>query len=138
MIGSITRLGRGQRGAAAAEMALVSMVLILMLAAIIDVGRAFNNYITITNSAREGARYGARFPSHSVGIVAAAKGEAADCGVPPDEINVSIAGLGGKGGDTIAVTAQYNLPTILGTIIGAPSLPMGSTTEMVIYGFESG
>ena len=136
MIGKTRRLGRGQRGAAAVEMALVSMVLILMLAAIIDVGRAFNNYITITNSAREGARYAARFPAYSVGIVAATKAEAADSGVPPDEINVSIAGLGGLAGDTIAVTAQYNFPTILGTIIGAPSLPMGSTTEMVVFGID--
>jgi len=134
MIGKFLRLGRGERGAAAAEMALVSIVLILILAAIVDVGRAFNNYITITNVAREGARYAARFPDHSTGIIATAKGEATDSGVPPDDISVSIAGLGGAGGDTIAVTAEYNLPTILGGIIGAPNLPMRSTTQMVIFG----
>jgi len=50
-------LGR-QRGQALVEFALVLPLFTLMIMAIIDFGWAFRSYVTITNAAREGARYG--------------------------------------------------------------------------------
>ncbi len=47
---------RGDRGAAAVEFALVVPMLLLIVFGLIDFGRMLNAQITITESAREGAR----------------------------------------------------------------------------------
>ena len=53
------RFLRSSRGANAVEFALIAPVFILILMGIIDFGRIFNAYITITHAAREGARWAA-------------------------------------------------------------------------------
>ena len=50
---------RSATGAALVEVALVTPVLLLMLAAVFDVGFLLNRYIVVTNAAREGARVAA-------------------------------------------------------------------------------
>ncbi|HLL69367.1 MAG TPA: TadE/TadG family type IV pilus assembly protein [Micromonosporaceae bacterium] len=50
------RRGRGDRGAAAVELALTLPLLLLIVCGIIDFGRMFNAQITLTEAAREGAR----------------------------------------------------------------------------------
>ncbi len=59
------RLIRSEKGANLVEMAFVSVFLLLLIAGIADLGRAFNNYIIITNAAREGARFAARMPCNA-------------------------------------------------------------------------
>jgi Flp pilus assembly protein TadG len=46
-------------------MALVGLILILILAGMIDLGRAYFAYIAIADAATEGATYGATFPDTS-------------------------------------------------------------------------
>ena len=53
------RFLRSSRGANAVEFALIAPIFILILMGIIDFGRIFNAYITITHAAREGARWAA-------------------------------------------------------------------------------
>jgi Flp pilus assembly protein TadG len=53
---------RSERGSNLVEFALVAPVLVFLLIGIADVGRAFYDYISITNAVREGARYAARHP----------------------------------------------------------------------------
>ena len=53
---------RRERGQSLVETAVVFPILILLLAAIIDFGRAFDTYIVLTNAAREGARFGSANP----------------------------------------------------------------------------
>jgi Flp pilus assembly protein TadG len=48
---------RREGGAAAVEMALVLPILVLLIAGIIDLGRAFMAEVVLTNGAREGTRY---------------------------------------------------------------------------------
>jgi Flp pilus assembly protein TadG len=55
---SATRRGRRERGQSLVETAIVAPILLLLLAAAIDFGRAFDTYIVLTNAAREGARFG--------------------------------------------------------------------------------
>ena len=52
---------RSERGANLVEFAIVLPLLVLILAGLADLGRAFYNYMVITNAAREGAR-GRRAP----------------------------------------------------------------------------
>jgi len=50
------RIPRGKRGAAAVEFALVLPLLVALVLGIVDFGRAYNQQITLTQIAREGAR----------------------------------------------------------------------------------
>jgi Flp pilus assembly protein TadG len=54
----ITRPATAERGQSLVEFSLVLMPLFVILLAIIQFGFIFNAYVTITNSAREGARNG--------------------------------------------------------------------------------
>ena len=47
----------GERGAAAIEFALILPILVILVFGVIEFGRVFNAQISITNAAREGARY---------------------------------------------------------------------------------
>lgn len=47
----------GERGAAAIEFALILPILVVLVFGVIEFGRVFNAQISITNAAREGARY---------------------------------------------------------------------------------
>ena len=55
--------GQRERGQSLVETAIVFPILLLLLAAVVDFGRAFDAYIVLTNAAREGARWGSVKPS---------------------------------------------------------------------------
>jgi len=70
---------RSKRGQAAVEMALVAPILILVLLAVVDVGRAMYFYIGVVEAARAGAQYGAQSLAtapDTKGMVAAATNDA--------------------------------------------------------------
>lgn len=50
---------RNNRGQTLVEIALVLPILLLIISGIIEFGRVFNAYLTLTHSSREGARAGA-------------------------------------------------------------------------------
>lgn len=49
-------MARAERGAAAVELAIVFPLLFLIIAGIVDFGRAYQAQVQLTNAAREGAR----------------------------------------------------------------------------------
>lgn len=51
--------GRKERGAVAVEMAIILPLLLIILLGIIEFGRAYNVQVSLTQAAREGARYAA-------------------------------------------------------------------------------
>ena len=57
---------RDEQGQSILEMAITLPILLLILIAVVDLARAFDAYIVLTNAAREGARYGSRDPSFDV------------------------------------------------------------------------
>jgi Flp pilus assembly protein TadG len=57
------RRGRGTRGQAVVEFALILPVFLLLLVIAVDFGRLFFSYIQINNAAREGAAYGLHLPT---------------------------------------------------------------------------
>ena len=124
-----------ERGSNVVEMALVLFVIVLLLIAVADIGRAFHSYVVITNAAREAARLASRLPDKDDEIRAAAIQEATNSGVDLSQDNAHIA-IGRPepwhSGDPISVTVAYTLSTFLGRLVGLPELPMRSTTEMVI------
>ncbi|MGI9824299.1 TadE/TadG family type IV pilus assembly protein [Agromyces sp. Marseille-Q5079] len=52
-----SRGARSERGAAAVEFALVALPLVMLLLGILDFGWIFNQQVSLTNAARESARY---------------------------------------------------------------------------------
>ena len=59
---AIGKQKRRERGQSLVETAVVLPILLLLVAAIVDFGRAFDAYIILTNAAREGARFGSVNP----------------------------------------------------------------------------
>lgn len=63
------RYFRDERGATIVEFALVAPVLILVVLACLDFGRALNAYVTVANASREGARYVAVHPDATAATI---------------------------------------------------------------------
>jgi Flp pilus assembly pilin Flp len=66
------RAHRDTEGAAVIEFALVAPVLLLLLVGILDLGRAVNAYVTVSNAAREGTHYAALHPTAAPAAIASA------------------------------------------------------------------
>jgi Flp pilus assembly protein TadG len=130
-------LGQHPRGQSLVEFALVLPLLVLVVAGIFDLGAAFFASITITNSAREGARYGSLHPTDGTGIKNAAVNEAQNSGITITTSNVSTEcpGYGSvlpcPRGQPIRVTVNYHYPMVLGFIF-PEGIDMQRSVEMII------
>ncbi len=133
---------RTERGQNLVEFALTLPVLLVILVAVIDLGRCCYSYIAITNASREGARYLSRHPwpealPSAVGVVS---GYAADSGVTLTASDCLVTGIPATpgsyapDGQNIIVTVRYDFPTIIGSMVGMPTLRMQRSTEMVSFG----
>jgi hypothetical protein len=130
-----------ERGANLVELALILPLLLLLVVGIVDIGHAFYAYISLTNAAREGARFASRYPfEDSVDdistVVARVQGEPV---VPlaQGEIAASVDGLGGSKGDAITVTATLTFPTLVGQAFGFGPLSLRSSATMRIFGIDN-
>jgi Flp pilus assembly protein TadG len=72
------------------EFALILPLFVLIIAGIFDLGRAFYASISITNAAREGARFGTLNPGDSQGICDASLTESEGSGIKVTYSNVMI------------------------------------------------
>jgi len=120
-------------------MALIAPVLIVILAAIIDMGRAIDVYISITNAAREGARYGSLHPTDPSTIAYRTLNEANGSGVlitgttlTPANVTVTYPAGGAYVGNPIRVTVACDMPLYFGGLIGLSEIRLVQSAEMVI------
>lgn len=106
----------GERGTSLVEFAMVAPLLLVLLFAIADFGRAFQTWITLTNAAREGARLGA------TGADAAAIRNRVRATAPglnlPDQ-NIQVTNAQGATGESVTVRVNFtlNLITPLGSLM---------------------
>ena len=130
------------KGGSMVELALLLPLLLLILAGIGDLGRAFHDYIIITNVAREGARYASLHvdplvdPSFAF-TKDAAIAEAQGSGITLDRSNVDVTFIPPVppeviGTATITVTYRFNL--IVGRIFGGSVITMQSVMQMTAIG----
>lgn len=140
-----------EKGASLVETALVMTFLLLLVAGIVDFGGAFQNYIIITNAAREGARTAARLPCKRTGgsddntaalrnaIVQSVTREAAGSNltlaadqitVTPDPVTESCPVAGEP--FEIRVTVRYQ--ALLGGILGMAEFPVSNSATMAFAG----
>jgi Flp pilus assembly protein TadG len=126
-------MGRQERGSNLVEVALVLPVLLLLLAGVADVGRAFGEYIVLTGAAREGARYGAYFPSQQTLIQDRTLAMAADAGVSLVRSNITVTRIPGAGSDeAIRVAVAHPVNMLLGSVVGLDTLIVRSYAEMPV------
>jgi hypothetical protein len=123
-------------GQSLVEFALVIPIFLLVLFAIVDFGMAFHAWITVTNSAREGAR---------IGSVRATSGEieqrVRDTATSLEQANLSVGVTNAEGqpGESVEVDVSYDyslmtpladlLNMVSGGVIPA-TLNLGSTADM--------
>ena len=154
---------RKRRGQAIVEMALVSLILGMVLAAAVDFGRAFYTATVVTNMAGEGAAYAAIYPDRDgdpnqqycsiftvdqwVSIQERARRVAKDRGLAIErgdqdlaQIAVTTDGHGTSCSDrcpgrTITVRVTYTLDDLfLPGLLGSGSIPITRQASQVITG----
>ena len=123
---------REQKGQTMVEFALIMPVLFLVLFGIIQFGTLYNDYITLTDAARVGARKAAvsRQTGDPVGIATAAtKNAASDLEVA--KLGVSVTANAWAAGADVTVEATYPYEVnIMGMVVASGTLK-SSTTERI-------
>jgi Flp pilus assembly protein TadG len=124
---------RREEGQSYVETALVLPFLILLVMGVLDIGRAFNAYIVVTNAAREGARYGIAHSGNADGIRARVLQETTGTGVTVDSADIAISYPDGQAPrNPIQVTVTHNFQIIASLVLGLDSVPVTATAEMEI------
>lgn len=127
------RQKHNDRGQAFVEFALILPALLLIVLGIVQFGRLYNSYETITNATRAGARVAAvsRTASDPVGAtIQAVKNSAPN--LTASQINVTVSpGPPWPQGSTVTVTATYPYSVnLLGIVVKSGTLT-STTTERV-------
>lgn len=138
---------RQESGANVLEMAFIAMFLFILVAGIVDLGGAYQNYIIVINSSREGARLYARMPCTSTNrtsirpaVIAAARAEAANSNVTVLASDVTLSPNPDTAcpaaSSTVRVTVQISYQTLMGKFWGATTFPIRAQTNMMFYGSD--
>lgn len=113
------------------EFALVLPLLVLLLFGVIQFGIAFNNYITLTDAVRAGARKGA-VARHLTNPEAAVKAQvqAAATDLKPGALDVTVASTWEHGEDvTVTATYPYSI-SLLGLVVKSGDLESKATERV--------
>jgi Flp pilus assembly protein TadG len=123
-----------QSGQELAEFAIVLPLLLLVAFGVLDLGRIFHSAITITNAAREGARYGMIHSDDVDGIAAATLAEAQNSGIDLSTSIIDVTCPEGCGsGLPIRVTVEYNFTFfMIGFVFPEPNLTIIRSAEMMV------
>jgi len=120
-----------QRGQAMTEFALALPILALLLFAVIQFGIVFNNYVTLTDATRAGARkaaVGRRLPNPTSTVITAVRNSATD--LKQSKLGVTVSSSW-QAGDDVNVTATYPYTiSLLGMVVKSGNLS-STTTERV-------
>ncbi len=142
---------KGEKGQALVEFALLVPIFLILLFAIVDFGMGFYSWITVTNSAREGARVGAvHAPLNVASSPCFGKASPEQCiedrvldsaGLADQDtkMTVTITNAQGQSGESVVVKVDYDYDLITplaglvnfisGDTIG-PTLNLSSTADM--------
>jgi Flp pilus assembly protein TadG len=123
---------RNEQGQTMTEFALVLPVLALILFAVIQFGIVFNNYVTLTDATRAGARKAAVSrddPNRDADVIAAIQSSASDLDV--SKLSVPPPSSTWDSGSDVTVTASYPYSiSLLGLVVKSGRLS-STTTERV-------
>jgi Flp pilus assembly protein TadG len=123
---------RNQQGQTMTEFALVLPILALLLFAVIQFGIVFNNYITLTDATRAGARMAAvsrQDPNRDSAVTSAVRSSASD--LTGSKLSVPPPSSTWYPGADVSVTASYPYSiSLLGLVVKSGRLS-STTTERV-------
>jgi Flp pilus assembly protein TadG len=118
-----SRALRADDGQTAVEFAFILPFLVFLILGIVQFGRAWYNYLTITDAARVGARQGAVSRTASGGPCSAATTKVNSLNVIPSGSTVSCSTPGGATtGQPVNVTITYTFTMGLPGYFGIPAL----------------
>lgn len=112
------------------ELALALPLLLTLLMTVLDLGRAFNTYMVLTNAAREGARLGSQNPYDTASITEAVLQVTRNAGLPDAEVTVSVTPA--PSGSPVQVTVGYDFPLLSG-LLPFNDVPLSASMEMVVF-----
>lgn len=124
---------KNEKGASAVEFALILPILIILVFGIVQFGIAFNNYITITHAAREGARIAAVDLNNPVlkNIIIE---RAFPVQITEDDIVISTP-EGTNIGDPVEVEITYNISITI-PLVGSWDIPLKNKAIMRLEYYE--
>lgn len=123
---------RNEKGQTLVEFALVAPLLLVIVFAVVQFGVAYNDYITLTDATRVGARKGA-VSRHEVNPAAAAETAARNSasGLDPAKLDVSVTATAWEAGGSVTVESTYPYEIdLLGFVVASGDL-RSETTERV-------
>lgn len=126
------RLIRNEQGQTMVEFALVVPLLCLILFGVLQFGALYNDYVTLTDASRVGARK-ATVSKYEVNPEAAAEAAARNSatGLDPDKLGILVSTTGWEKGESVTVVATYPYEIdLLGFVVASGELT-SETTERV-------
>jgi len=142
---------KSERGQSLVELSVSLVLLLILLAGIVDLGRAIIAYFVLQDAAEEGIVYGVGFPTDCNQITLRVRSDIKGQFVNASQTTVSITILGPDNstyiscytipyaqvyaGKIMKIAVKYNFPItmpFLGSILGEQSIPMTITTNGTI------
>jgi len=127
------RIIKNEKGANAVEFALILPVLIVLIFGIFQFGIAYNNYITITHAAREGARRAAVDLTNPL-LKQIIIDRAYPIPLTEDDITITTP-EGTKIGDPVEVEIIYNINIEI-PLVGSWDIPLTNKAVMRLENYE--
>jgi len=124
---------RHEKGQAMVEFAIIVPILLTVLLGIMQLGIVYNNWVTLTDAARAGARKGAVCrsgcsPSASSATVTAVKNSASD--LNQSKLGITVTSTWAQGADvTVKATYPWSV-NVLGVVVASGTMA-ATTTERV-------
>ncbi|MEW6569319.1 MAG: TadE family protein [Chloroflexota bacterium] len=129
-----------QQGQSLTEMAIFISLLMLVLAGVIDLGRAYYTYLSLKDAAAEGAAYASMVPADLAGIESRVRGESPGGLIDWSEavVNTTYVDPPCRGGGVrVEVTISYRFITpFIGAIVGSQSIPLSADVVNTILAPE--
>lgn len=128
----IRKRSEGEKGQSLAEFVLLLPILIMLLVGIVEIGWGLNSYLTVVDSARDGARLGSKGSATDGEITAliVREAERLEGGISPSNISI-VRATAANGSTSIAVEVCYDHALIMGIPLVIPNpLSMCSSTTM--------
>jgi Flp pilus assembly protein TadG len=123
---------RNEQGQTMVEFALVVPILCLILFGVLQFGALYNDYVTLTDASRVGARK-ATVSKYEVNPEAAAEAAARGSakGLDPSKLDILVSSTGWEKGESVTVVATYPYEIdLLGVVVASGDLT-SETTERV-------
>lgn len=127
---------RSEKGNNLVEAAILVPFFLLLLLGVADLGMGFSTYISLTNAAREGARWMTIHPNDRSGTLLRVHNEIQSIGLNPTDVQISFIPNRDDyaSGDTVTIRVRHNYTLLFGAFTQLPPIPLNiDATMRVLY-----